>query len=127
MKKNKPINPLASFMRLRPQSSNEKVEDHEHDAARVMGGVRHVGSGRLVGLKSDASSDDFQIECKQTSKQSLSVTLEWLEKISTEAMGRGKVPIMHFRFLEAPPQVSKDWVLVPEWQWKRMLKDAKED
>jgi hypothetical protein len=127
MKKNKPENPLASFMRIRPQSSYQKVEEHEGDAANSVGGERHIGSGRLQGLKSDASSEEYQVECKQTSKQSLSVTLEWLEKISTEAMGRGKVPIMHFRFLNAPPAVSKDWVLVPEWQWKRILSDAKKD
>ena len=102
-------------------SSPAAVFAQEQAAAATIGGKRHAGSGALTGARSDASSDRFQVECKQTGKLSLGLTVDWLIKISHEAHGCGKVPLMHLEFLAAPPDVSKRWVMMEEWMFQRLL------
>jgi hypothetical protein len=113
--------PLCRFWSIdRPTTQSERVKDQEEDAALVVGGRRHPGSGAFTGLKSDASGKDFQVECKQTEKRSLSLKAEWLEKINREAMGRGKEPMLHMRFLSMDPDTPQDWVCVPEIVWRKL-------
>lgn len=117
-KKIKPDDPLA-FTRQRNLPTDPTAQ--EHHIAKVIGGSRHRGSGSSPWKKSDASSDDFQVECKQTIKESIRVTLEWLEKISEEGAARSKHPALHLRFLNAPPTTDQDWVMIPERVFKEMF------
>ena len=113
--------PLAKYRRVgkRDKNSSDKhtVFSHETDAAELVGGKRHRGSGASPWKKSDASSNVFQVECKQTGNESLSLKLEWLTKIEREAMGCGKVPALHVRFLKN----QSDWVMIPAYMLKRLL------
>lgn len=121
-KRNRKEDPLNQFIALRQpnQSSTGSVLNQENDAADLVGGRRHRGSGASSYSKSDASSADYQVECKQTSNKSMSLKLEWLSKISSEALSRGREPMLHIRFLEAPSDCSSDWVCVPADVWKRV-------
>lgn len=87
----------------------------EEEGAELIGGRRHVGSGAIPGLKSDASSDRWQMEAKYTRAASIRVTLSWLSQISSEARDQDRWPILHIKFLEIPSGISvKDkWVLIP--------------
>lgn len=117
--------PLAAFRRLdKPTSDGSDsvtVRKHEDEAAKVIGGERHAGSGASPWLKSDASSETYQLECKQTAHASMTIQWGWLEKISMEAAGQGKTPALHVRFLRENPGVSKDWVMLPAAEFERLL------
>lgn len=94
---------------------------HEHEISEALGGHAHIGSGRLTGWKSDGSSDLYQIECKQTEKKSISLKLEWLEKITAEALPSGRIPILALKFLNVDdPLVDKDWILCPVSEFLRL-------
>lgn len=104
-------------------STHATVVEQEEQAAALVGGKRHAGSGAFPTLKSDASSDHYQIEAKQTNKDSLCLTLKWLEKITYEASGTGKIPLLHLRFLSIIPGKSeKDWVVMPVSEFRRLFK-----
>jgi hypothetical protein len=126
MKKRKQRNTLldamAEEMPTPLGSSNSRtVFNHEQKAAAVIGGKRHSGSGAKMGLKSDCSSDRYQLEAKQTQDHSITLSMAWLEKITKEAMGKSKCPMMHIRFLNPVLGVDRDWVVIPDKEFKRLL------
>jgi Holliday junction resolvase len=95
------------------------VSRHEKEISESLGGYAHIGSGRLDGLKSDGSTDRYQIEAKQTAKQSISIKMEWLQKITDEALPCGRIPIVAIRFLNCDDLLTdRDWILVPASEFK---------
>ena len=122
MKKDRTKDPLYSMMQVRKvHNMHERTVSQEHDAANLVGGKRHKGSGSSIFCKSDASSSAFQVECKQTIKKSMVIQLEWLEKIQREALGKTKKPLLHLRFDAAASDTPKDWVCIPRWVFERMV------
>ena len=103
------------------ESDHHTVFAHETDAASLVGGRRHRGSGALAGLKSDGSSERYQVEAKQTKHQQISLTLAWLTKISREALGAGRAPILHIRFLNTEPEVERDWMVVSAREFQALF------
>jgi Holliday junction resolvase len=53
-----------------------------------------------------------RVECKATMKKSLTLKLEWFEKITREAIDSGREPVVALR-LEAATLAERDWVLIP--------------
>lgn len=103
------------------ESTHQSVSRHEQEICESLGGHAHIGSGRLSGWKSDGSTEHYQIECKQTGKQSLALKVEWLEKITAEALPSGRIPLVAIRFLNIEdPLTDKDWVLVPATEFNRL-------
>jgi hypothetical protein len=94
--------------------ARRRVTEQENRAAQMIGGKRHVGSGAISDLKSDASSMIWQLEAKQTRAQSIAVKLDWLSKISEEAMSQDKRPILHIEFSHVPDNVivENEWVMM---------------
>lgn len=115
--------PLREYrIKKADRTSPETVLEQENEAAAMVGGKRHRGSGSSMYLKSDASSDRYQIEAKQTEKKSLGLKLEWLKKITQEAFGRGRVPMMCLRFqANNDPLVESDWVVIPKSEFVRLF------
>ena len=111
-----------AFGRNEKKKIRRSVNEQEEKGARLIGGRRHVGSGSIEGLKSDASSSRWQLEAKQTSRKSISVSIEWLEKISREARTQDKHPILFFRFTNIPSDIAmeQDWVVIPASAFERM-------
>ena len=120
-KKMERVKPFA-FGKDGAKKARKKVIRQEEDGARLIGGRRHVGSGAITDLKSDASSDEWQQESKQTAKKSMSLKLEWLYKICVEAKTQDKRPMVHIRFTEIPEYMvmPDDWVLIPAKEFKRL-------
>lgn len=83
-------------------------------------------SGALAGAKGDMSVNNYLIEAKSTVKRSLSLKLDWLEKINHEALSTGKVPALSVRFTtEYGDEVrGGNWVMIPESEFKELM-DAK--
>lgn len=119
-KRKKEDDPLAQFRTVSSQSQERasSVFRHEEQAADLVGGKRHRGSGSYKFRKSDASSEDYQVECKQTEKKSLGIKTEWLKKIQQEAEFRGKEPVLHIRFTH---EDVGDWVLIRSTEFKRLV------
>lgn len=95
--------------------SRRRVTKQEEDGANLIGGRRHIGSGAIPGLKSDASSKRWQQEAKQTEKMSIGIKVEWLDKITREARTQDKKPMLYIRFISLPSWcvLEKDWVMIP--------------
>lgn len=92
------------------------VTRQEDAAAEMIGGRRHIGSGAIPGIKSDASSADWQVEAKMaTHRKSISISIDWLQKITHEAVMVGKHPMMYLTYQSIPSDVRIEdtWVVIP--------------
>jgi len=89
--------------------------EQEEEGALLIGGRRHAGSGAMSWLKSDASSERWQMEAKHTGGKSIRVTLDWLSQISIEAREQDKWPIVYIKFSDVPGGMvaSDKWVIIP--------------
>jgi len=117
-KKLKPYCPGDNVLR----DTRRLVTGQEEDAASLIGGKRHVGSGSIQGLKSDASSEHWQLEAKSTRTDSFRLTKKILQKIHDEAKAAGKRPILHLRFRESDSifTAPRDWVIIPSESFEKM-------
>lgn len=106
--------------------------EHERRIAARMGGrvVSRSGAGRRVaratrtsetaGGKGDVSTEMELIEGKTTSKASASIKMAHLIKITREARCAMRSPAMAYAFENMPPDVDRDWVLVPMSVWEKL-------
>ena len=62
----------------------------ETKTGKRLGGRMVAASGAMIGVKGDIDLDDFLVENKSTVNGSMSLKLQWLQKISHEALGRSK-------------------------------------
>jgi hypothetical protein len=95
--------------------------------ARKMGARLTPASGALQGAKSDATLKNFRMEMKSTVHESLSVKLDWLKKISEEALPLNQIPALSLSFVtpEGKPQTltNAEWVAIPRWAFQELLDD----
>ena len=84
---------LSSHMKSKGQKESKK---HEVRLAKKLGGKRNAGSGAFWSRKGDVRSKDLLIEHKWTGKASVSVKAAVLEKIVTEAILDGRLPVLGF-------------------------------
>ena len=92
---------------------------HENNLAKSVNGKKVVGSGNKLD-KSDVKTDLFRYEAKSTGKKSLSLKLEWLEKIVNEALRTGRYPALSIMFSEAQDPCSQRWILIEESMFKEL-------
>ena len=85
------------------------------------GAGRAIPAGR-VGPKGDYEIGDFLVEVKSTTRGSLSLRRDWLEKITNEARGAGKEPALQILFVrgDGTPIPGGDWVAVPRFVFDEM-------
>jgi len=67
---------------------------HEKRLAKVLGGSRTAASGAFWSRKGDVRTADLLIEHKWTGKKSFSLSAQVLEKIMTEALLDGRIPVL---------------------------------
>lgn len=125
---------------------------HEKRLAKQFGGRRVAGSGAPVAahnrrgwrtdspgkqretLGGDVSTTQLHIEHKYTEHASISVKLEWLEKVAEAARALGREPALVVTFegmqvrydRPARQRMSKDWAMVPLDLLTRLLEVAKQ-
>lgn len=80
------------------------------------------GSGQRS-AKGDMHLLNFKLECKSTVNASMSLKLDWLMKISTEAVMAGKEPALAVQFVTGDGQTLPfgSWVMVREDAWKELI------
>lgn len=69
---------------------------HEDRLAKAIGGQRTAASGAFWSRKGDVRSKDLLVEHKWTGKASVTIKAAVLEKIVTEAILDGRIPILGF-------------------------------
>lgn len=89
----------------------------ERSFAKKTGGSRQPLSGARDEAKGDVKIDRadlaFLVDCKHTKHASVSLTEEWLLKITKEALAAGKHPLMELELGGALSLSCKRWVAMP--------------
>lgn len=78
-------------MRTEGQKQSKK---HERRLAKLVDGKTNAASGAFWSRKGDVRSTDLLIEHKWTGKKSFTLKAEVLEKIVTEAILDGRLPVL---------------------------------
>lgn len=124
MAKGKP-NPFSS------QSTMNKIGDSgrksEERLAKNLGARLTPASGAVQGFKSDMILNEYRIEAKSTQTATMSIKLEWLVKITEEALNSNKIPALTVSYVTpaGKPKRFGDWVMIPLSHYEE-LKDRKE-
>lgn len=127
---------------------NSKVsKKHENRLAARLGGQRYSGSGnRPISRKSyrkvlndgsrrrldlrevedtdngDLATPKFHFEHKFTRNESLSVKLEWLDKVEIGAKGKRKDPGLIITFQDQHGHVLKEYLAMPLTVYERLMR-----
>lgn len=120
---------------IQKTSDRNTVTKQENEIADIIDGravgtkgPRQIDSARKIGQKrSDARSDRYEVECKQTGNQSLSFKVQWLLDITRIALSKKRIPLVFLRFLDVPKDIEKDWVMMPISEFKKLYELAKCD
>jgi hypothetical protein len=107
---------------MRPERIGTAGRRAEKRAARRLGAVQTPASGALAGAKGDMALPLVLIEAKSTTADSMALRLDWLAKITGEALALGKQPAVQLVFVtgNGRPRRFGAWVLVPEHVFKEM-------
>lgn len=84
-------------------------------------GARLTPASGAANTKGDAVLGDMLLEAKSTTANSMSLKLDWLIKIASEALLTGRTPALTVTFTNDKGDPHRDgaWVLIPE----RVFKD----
>jgi hypothetical protein len=145
----RPLQPsYASERAARRKLHHEEPKRHEESTARALGGRRQKGSGSCYDAKGDvagveAGRFDLHGECKRSTKQSYTLSIRTLNKITSEAADLLKSPFLAVRFDEslverlAAEQWQKtgrpvtaaeaDWIAVPRSLFVQLLEMCGEE
>lgn len=102
--------------RLKRRKIGDTGRKSEARTAKRTGGRVKPASGAMKGAKGDMTVADFLVESKSTVNNSMSLQLDWLAKISQEALSEGKYPALTVTFTDngGKPRKYGKWVMVPE-------------
>lgn len=111
---------------LERRSKDRTGSKAEKKVAKRLGGLNTPASGAMEGAKGDINlggARPFKLENKCTVNASLSLKLDWLRKISTEALEQGVDPALSLQFVNSTgdPVVDGAWVAIPEHIFREML------
>lgn len=81
---------------------------HEDRLSKLADGSRTAASGAFWSRKGDVRTDDLLIEHKWTGKKSFSITRAVLDKISSEAIMDGRMPVLGIHL------DGKDYIVLDE-------------
>lgn len=92
----------------------------EKKTAKRLDGKLTPASGALGSAKGDIVFKEILMESKATIKDSISIKLEWLAKISREATDVIKLPALSVTYVDkdGEPRKFGKWVMVPESMFK---------
>ena len=104
------------------RGTHKHGQKSERKTAKRLGGRPRPGSGSVAGAKGDILLPDYLVENKSTEHRSISLKLDWLDKISVEAREEGKVPALAIQFVDKAGNSKKRgrWVLVREDDFKEL-------
>lgn len=77
-------------------------------------------------MKGDVWSLADMVECKSTIGRTISLKLDWLEKLVKEAFEAHKQPVVSLRFESAKFAGKKDWVVIPADRYHELVQEEGE-
>lgn len=98
----------------------------EENVARRLGARLQPNSGAMLGVKGDMTLEDWLLEAKSTEANSMSLSLDWLAKISREAQSATKYPALTVTFVDAQgrPVPKGAWVMIPEYMFRELVEGS---
>lgn len=101
----------------------------EKKTAKRLSGKLKPGSGAMEGAKGDMSVDGYLIENKSTIKESMTLKLDWLHKISNEALQTNQTPALAIQFVTGNGDAKPfgKWVAIPERDFQEYLRMQEPD
>jgi hypothetical protein len=116
-------NPLLD--RLGREKIGDAGRKSEKKVASRLNARMTPNSGAKKGAKGDMSTRDWLIEAKATEKDSMSVQLDWLAKITGEASQDHKTPALTVTFVtgDGKPRKRGKWVMIPEHVFEELIGD----
>lgn len=95
----------------------------EKKLAKKLGGRLTPGSGNQKKNLADIELGPVRIEAKSTKNASLSVQYAWFIRISKEAKGKKKTPVVTLSFTdeEGNPRMFGEWACIPLSEFQRMI------
>jgi len=114
------LDPPPTINGARPPTKKMRkaVNKQERQIAERIGGRKQCASGAMDGYKGDVRKvGELRGELKQTSKQSITLKRDVLDKIRSECVGKER-PFVSIRFINPHTTATEDeWVLVPIEDW----------
>lgn len=86
-------------------------------------GARVTPASGAANSKGDMRAPGWIIEAKSTTNDSMGLKLDWLAKISNEALGVGQSPALALTFTDerGNPRRCGSWVCIPEIEYRALL------
>lgn len=126
--------PNPFLERIAKRATNSHGKAYEKKGALSLAARLTPASGAMVGAKGDMrlarmTGQDFLIESKSTTALSLPVKLEWLVKISEEAVTKGMHPALLLAFVtqsgKPKPHCDSEWIAMPKSVYLELLEQTK--
>jgi Holliday junction resolvase len=108
------------------EARQSQFKRHEKKVAADLGGRKTVGSGGKR-MKGDAHGGNanagqrIMAEAKSTQHRSMSLKLDWLEKLVEEALQAGMDPVLYLRFDAMKYNGVMDWAVLPAERYRELL------
>lgn len=104
------------FTERQNRGTHKHGQKSERKTAKRLGGTTRPGSGAVAGAKGDIVLTEYLVENKSTEHRSISIKLEWLDKISVEAREEGKTPALSIQFVDKAGNSKRHarWIMIPE-------------
>ncbi len=102
---------------------NKHGNQAEKHLAKRLGLQQTLASGAMVGDKGDLKGKGFRVESKSTNSNSLSLKIDYLLKISGEALNYKQIPALAVQFVtdNGQPKRNGSWVMIRECDFKTMM------
>lgn len=124
-----PRNPYLERLEARAKGAHGKT--FEKKGAASLAARLTPASGAMEGAKGDMvkkrkhGQSSFLLEAKSTTAASLPLKLEWLTKITSEALAKGMQPAVLVGFVTPEgkpiPMCESEWVLVPKQVFQELV------
>ena len=85
-------------------------------------GAKPTKASGALADKGDGTRGEYRIEVKSTVAGSMSLKLEWLQKIARECRGTGKRPALAVVYCTEDGRTRQDgeWVMIRAGEWKEL-------
>lgn len=109
------------------KSLKARVNDHEKELAKKLGGRAQPASGAMEAHKGDVKLKNFLLDSKETSTNSLIISARDLTKITIEADGEALIPGLILTIDTVPDTVSKEWIAIPIEVFGKMVREKQDE
>ena len=101
------------------ENAKTKINRHEAQLAKKLGGKRQLASGSMAKEKGDIQLPELLLDSKETIDNKITITSQQLAKIQLEAQQRNKYPGLVIS-LQTGLTVPGEWIMIPLAYWEQL-------